>query len=217
MIAITHIRGVPQRGPALALALIRAALLGCHKVSHLVRKLAYAGIISYTFRPTSERSPDTKSDRMLRNVTHLSKASRRARPTVLRLPRYHPPTKSERPPGERLLVYDGECGFCSRSAAFVRRRARVPVTLVPFSELDGWPVLTTLDPEQVARSSHYVTPEGVEYHGGESITRSLRLVPFGAAAAPLDLWGLALLRELLYALVAGNRSLLSVPFTLTPP
>ena len=81
--------------------------------------------------------------------------------------------------------------------------------LVQFSELDGWGVLTLLDTDQVARSAHYVTPEGVEYHGGESITRSLRLVPFGAAAALFDLWGLALVREIVYALVAGNRSLVS--------
>ena len=81
--------------------------------------------------------------------------------------------------------------------------------LVPFSKLEGWRVLTSLDAEQIARSAHYVTPEGVEYHGGESITRSLRLVRFGTAAGLLDLWGLALVRELLYALVAGNRSLVS--------
>ena len=91
----------------------------------------------------------------------------------------------------------------------MRRRASVPVRLVQFSELGGWGVLTLLDTDQVARSAHYVTPEGVEYHGGESITRSLRLVPFGAAAALFDLWGLALIREIVYALVAGNRSLVS--------
>ena len=123
--------------------------------------------------------------------------------------RYNRPTRSERPPGEHLLVYDGECGFCRWSAGFVRRRARVAVKLVPFTELAGWGVLTSLDAAQVARSAHYVTPDGVEYHGGESITRSLRLVRFGAAAGLLDLWGLALLRELVYALVAGNRSLAS--------
>ncbi len=107
------------------------------------------------------------------------------------------------------MVYDDACRFCRLSAGFVRGRASVPVRLVPFSELDGWAVLTLLDPEQVARSAHYVTPEGVEYHGGESITRSLRLVPFGAAAELFDLWGLALVREIVYALVAGNRSLVS--------
>ncbi len=128
---------------------------------------------------------------------------------MLGLNRHHKPTRSERPPGEHLLVYDGECAFCSRSAAFVRRRARAPVKLVPFTELDGLGVLTSLDAAQVERSAHYVTPDGVEYHGGESITRSLRLVRFGAAAGLLDLWGLKLLRELLYALVAGNRSLFS--------
>ena len=86
----------------------------------------------------------------------------------------------------------------------------MPVTLVPFAELEGRGVLTSLDAGQIARSAHYVTPDGIECHGGESITRSLRLVRFGAAAGLLDLWGLALLRELLYALVAGNRSVFSM-------
>ena len=107
------------------------------------------------------------------------------------------------------MVYDDACRFCRLSAEFVRRKTSVPVRLVPFSELDGWGVLTSLDLGQVERSAHYVTPEGIEYHGGESITRSLRLIPFGAAVAWLDLWGLALIRELVYALVAGNRSLVS--------
>ncbi len=136
-------------------------------------------------------------------------ASAAADRLALSLSRYHAPTRSERPPGEHLLVYDVDCLFCRRSAEFVRRRASVPVRLVQFSELDGWGVLTLLDTDQVARSAHYVTPEGVEYHGGESITRSLRLVPFGAAAALFDLWGLALVREIVYALAAGNRSLVS--------
>ena len=130
--------------------------------------------------------------------------------------RYHRQTRSERAPGEHLLVFDDGCRLCRRSAEFIRNKARTPVKLVPFSELGRYRILAALDCAQVLRSSHFITPDGREYHGGESITRALRLVRFGAAAGLLDVWGLALVRELLYSLIAGNRSLLSRLIRRTP-
>ena len=125
------------------------------------------------------------------------------------LSRYHRRTRSETAPNEHLLAFDDDCDFCRRSAGFIRRNARTAVVLVPFSELDRHRVLTSLSQRQILASAHYITPEGDEYHGGESITRALRLVRFGVVAGVLDLWGVALLRELGYALMAGNRPLLS--------
>ena len=75
--------------------------------------------------------------------------------------------------------------------------------------MDRHRILTHLGHRQILASGHYITPDGNEYHGGESITRALRLVRFGVVFGLLDLWGVALLRELGYALVAGNRPLLS--------
>ena len=118
-------------------------------------------------------------------------------------------TRSERAPDEHLLVFDDGCYLCQRSAEFIRARAQPPVKLVPFSELGGYRVLTALECDEILRSAHFITPDGREYHGGESITRALRLVRFGAVACLLDVWGLALVRELLYSLIAANRSLLS--------
>ena len=128
---------------------------------------------------------------------------------MLLLSRYHRPTRSERAPGEHVLAFDDDCYFCRRGAEFIRRNARIPVRLVPFSELNRYEVLTSLSRRQVLASAHYITPYGREYHGGESITRALRLVRFGAPSVLLDLWGVALLREVGYALVAGNRPILS--------
>ena len=128
---------------------------------------------------------------------------------MVRILRYHPPTKSARPPGEHLLAYDGDCGFCFRSAEFIRRRSQTPLILIPFIEVNRHELLTSLDQTQFLKSAHYITPEGKEYHGGESITRALRLIPGGFVFGLLDLWGVALLREFVYTLVAGNRSLFS--------
>ena len=124
---------------------------------------------------------------------------------MLRLLRYHSPTRSATPPGEHVIVFDGTCAFCTTSVEFIRRHSRTNVTLVPFSKLSQYDLLTSLDQKEILSSAHYVTPEGQEYHGGESITRALRLVPGGQAVGLLDLWGIALFRELAYALIAGNR------------
>ena len=126
-----------------------------------------------------------------------------------RIFRYHPATRSAVPPGEHLLVYDGDCGFCFKSAEFIRGRARTPLILIPFNDVNRLELLTSLDQSQFLRSAHFITPEGKEYHGGESITRALRLVRGGFVFGFLDVWGIALIREFGYTWMAGNRSIVS--------
>ena len=123
--------------------------------------------------------------------------------------RSHPATQSATPPAANLLVYDGDCPFCVTSVEFIRKHSRISVTVVPFSELPQYDILGSLNPQQILASAHYITSEGKEYHGGESITRALRLLPGGWIFGLLDLWGVALVRELAYALIAGNRFLFS--------
>ena len=53
--------------------------------------------------------------------------------------------------------------------------AKTPVITMPFADLPGSGLLESLTPEEVRRSFHFVTPEGVEYHGGEAIRRAARL------------------------------------------
>ena len=128
---------------------------------------------------------------------------------VRRLSRYHILTRSASPPGTHVLVFDGDCGFCRATVEFIRRLARTDIALVPFSQVDQGSLLTSLNRSEFLASAHYITPDGREYHGGESITRALRLVPGGLIVGMLHLWGLSWFRELGYALVASNRSLLS--------
>ena len=123
--------------------------------------------------------------------------------------RYHRPTRAARPPGCYVFVYDGDCGFCTRTARSVAARARDEVRLISFTEVPAGEILAALSPEQLRASSHCITPDGREYHGGESVTRLLRLLPGGWLLTPLDLPGLSLLRELGYTVVARRRSLFS--------
>ena len=128
-----------------------------------------------------------------------------------KISRYHKPTRSAKAPGEHILVYDRDCHFCSRLAEFLRRRSRVDLTLVAFSDLGDGELLATLEQNEILASAHYITPDGSEYHGGESVTRAARLLPFGSIAAVLDLWVASWLREVGYTLVASRGSCPRVP------
>lgn len=125
------------------------------------------------------------------------------------LPRYRSSTKAAAPPGRHVLVYDGDCGFCRTSVAVIQRYARTIVELKTFDEVEGTGLLTQLDPEEIAASAHYVRPNGIEFHGGEAMTKALRLVPAGQLFAVLDLWPVSVLREAVYSIVAGNRRFFS--------
>lgn len=120
--------------------------------------------------------------------------------------RYPPPTQSARPPGQPLLVYDGECGFCLATACWVQRRAGGSLALLTFEEAARrGGVLDALHEDEVRRSAHFITAEGVEYHGGAAVTRALRLGRGGRAAALLDVPPLSVARDALYAVVARQR------------
>ena len=118
-------------------------------------------------------------------------------------------THSRVAPGRALLVYDDDCGLCGWAARFVERRATEELELVGFSELPRAGVLEDLDREELFESAHFVTAEGVEHHGGESVTRAARLLPGGQVAAQLDRPVLRGLREIGYRLVVWQRERIS--------
>ena len=114
-------------------------------------------------------------------------------------------TRSRIAPGRALLVYDDDCGLCRRAARFVARRAVEQLELVPFSALPRAGILEQLGQRELWASAHFVSSDGVEYHGGESVTRAARLLPGGGAVAVLDRPLLRGLREIGYRLVAWQR------------
>lgn len=118
-------------------------------------------------------------------------------------------TRATVAPGSHVLIYDGGCPFCTAAAYWLQRHAREPVRLLRFDEVEDASLLTGLTLAEIEAAAHLVTPEGSEYHGGEAVTRALRLLRYGAPAALLDLPGLSLLRDGGYALVARLRPVLS--------
>jgi len=118
------------------------------------------------------------------------------------------PTRTRIAPGRHLLVYDDDCDFCSIAAIALQLRLG-DLELIGFSELPRDGVLESLDRGETEASAHYITPDGVEYHAGEAVTRVLRLVPGAEAARYLD-WPVARgLREIGYRLVVWQRGRVS--------
>lgn len=108
------------------------------------------------------------------------------------------------------LLYDDECGICTRSARFVARRAEV--TLVPFSAVDA--DLAAALPEEWRTCAHLLTDAGV-YSCGEAMMRAYELT--GHPPARLlpylrRLPGWPWLRETAYRAIAANRDILGRVF-----
>ena len=71
------------------------------------------------------------------------------------------------------LVYDGECGFCTRSARWVERRDRAARISVKPSQEAGLIESLGLTPEEVERASWAVEAGGRKFEGAAAISRVL--------------------------------------------
>jgi predicted DCC family thiol-disulfide oxidoreductase YuxK len=104
-----------------------------------------------------------------------------------------------------VLVYDGDCAFCSSSVRFAERWIRPVCEITPWQFAD----LGALGVTQ-ARAEHevlWVTPVGT-VHGGARAVSKLLLSARGIWTVPgalLNAPGVRLLADAVYRLVADNR------------
>ncbi|MFJ9574877.1 thiol-disulfide oxidoreductase DCC family protein [Streptomyces sp. NPDC101191] len=80
-----------------------------------------------------------------------------------------------------VLVYDGDCGFCTTSARFAERRVGPRCDIVPWQFTDLRALGVT--PERAAYEVLWVTPPGAVYGGAEAVAKAL--LSAGGAWAPL--------------------------------
>ena len=109
----------------------------------------------------------------------------------------HPPT----------LVYDDDCGVCTRAALFIARHGYYDV--IGYSELTD--ELRAPLPPDFERCAHLVTETDV-YSCGEAMERAYEHTGLPAASLlSLFRWvpGYRTVRESVYRLIAGNRPLVS--------
>ena len=103
------------------------------------------------------------------------------------------------------LVYDDDCGFCTRAALYVADRG--PVELVAFSALPE--EARDRLPEDWQDCAHFVT-ETTVYSCGEAMERAYESTgrPTGSALSVLRrVPGYELVRELVYGWIASHRPL----------
>ncbi len=104
-----------------------------------------------------------------------------------------------------LVLYDGECGFCTSCVRFARRRVRPDATFAPWQGHDIASV--GLTPEQCSTALQFVSTSGEVSSGSRAVTAMLRTAP-----APWtwlgfvgDAPGIAWVADVAYRTVAANR------------
>ncbi|MEU6169594.1 thiol-disulfide oxidoreductase DCC family protein [Streptomyces tanashiensis] len=104
-----------------------------------------------------------------------------------------------------VLVFDGDCGFCTTSVRFAERHVRPRCETTPwqFADLDALGITA-------ARAAHevlWVTPGGVVYGGAQAVAKALLSAGGGwsLAGALLTLPPVRWVAHGVYRLVAVNR------------
>ena len=114
-----------------------------------------------------------------------------------------PEIRIEPAPARGLLIYDGGCGFCSRSVRLLERLARKPFDKCPARELRA--ALPDEAARTVAEQMLWIEPDGSIWGGSQALLRVLRATGWPAVA---DALGLPILRPVthaVYRLVARVR------------
>ncbi|MQY12784.1 hypothetical protein SRB5_29230 [Streptomyces sp. RB5] len=104
-----------------------------------------------------------------------------------------------------ILVYDGDCGFCTTCVRFAERRIRPDCEVTPwqFADLDALGVTR----ERARYEVLWIAPDGRVYGGADAVSRLLRgagplwRVPGLLLAMP----PVSLLARAAYRLIAANR------------
>ncbi|UNO38530.1 DUF393 domain-containing protein [Streptomyces sp. MST-110588] len=104
-----------------------------------------------------------------------------------------------------VLVYDGDCGFCTTSVTFAEKRVRPRCEIVPwqFAELDALGVTQ----ERAEYEVLWVTPAGTVYGGARAVAKLLMSAGGGWAVlgAALSLPPVRWIAHAVYRAVADNR------------
>lgn len=105
----------------------------------------------------------------------------------------------------RVLIYDGDCGFCTQSAKFIEARFTPGSSIAPWSALDLDALGLTID--DVTTAAYWVDDDGVSHRGSAGIARALT-----RTKAPWSLTGWLLrvppaswIAAAVYPVIARNR------------
>ncbi len=110
-----------------------------------------------------------------------------------------------RRPALPVLVYDGDCGFCTACVRFVRRRVRPAAATIAWQEADLDALGVTR--ERACHEVLWVTPTGRVHGGAQAVARLLMRAggPWAPLGALLTLPGVRWVADGLYRVVADHR------------
>lgn len=108
--------------------------------------------------------------------------------------------------GRGLLIYDGDCGFCTRTAVWLRRRLGPGYQIQPSQRLPNLAELG-LDKRKVHEAAYWIDPDGRKHRGHRAILRAVRAS--GGLLGPLArlalIWPVDPMAAWIYGVVARNR------------
>ena len=104
------------------------------------------------------------------------------------------------------LMFDGDCGFCSRWVDWARARVSAEVTFAPGVAFDLESV--GLTPEDIAAAAWWITPDGRLRRGSAAIAAVLRECPgaWSRVGRALEVPPVSWCATAVYAIVARHRS-----------
>jgi predicted DCC family thiol-disulfide oxidoreductase YuxK len=104
-----------------------------------------------------------------------------------------------------VLIYDGDCGFCTATANWVDERPGSNVDVQPWQSLDLDAYGLTVD--DVTSAAYWVDPSGELHRGHRAVARTLVSLggPLAIVGRVLGVPPVSWLAALGYRLVAANR------------
>ncbi len=109
------------------------------------------------------------------------------------------------PQGPPLLVFDGDCGFCTSSAMLGRRFLPAEVGVEPWQRLDLDDLGLTV--EQVQQAAYFVDADGAVFGGHAAIGRAMEFMnrPLAAIGWLIRRPPVSFVARPVYRIVANNR------------
>ncbi len=108
--------------------------------------------------------------------------------------------------GRGLLIYDGDCGFCTRTAAWIRRRLPAGYEVQASQRLADLERLG-LTRAQVHDAAYWIDPDGTRHPAHLAIARSLEAAGgvLRLAGRVMTVWPIERLAGWVYRVIARNR------------
>jgi predicted DCC family thiol-disulfide oxidoreductase YuxK len=112
-----------------------------------------------------------------------------------------------RPPATGVLIYDGDCAFCGRCVALLRRWDRAGrLRMVPFQDPAALAGLPAIPRSALEQAMHLVRTDGAVLAGAQALPPILGLLPFGAPFAWIFAFpGVPRIAAMVYRRIARNR------------